>query len=157
MSIAEKHLTHIAQIGFVYPDIDPIIKAMKDKLGIEPTKFGVTPEEGDKFYRGKKDDLGCRMAFYNFANIELEFISPVKGEHSVWQDFLDSGRQGLHHIRFDIADHEGLKEDFAQVDIPLYMYGPSTNMPGHTWAYWDTEPSLGWLLETLNAFEDINK
>ena len=151
MGLGEKRFHTISQIGFVVHDLDKAVKAMQEKLGVEPT-WGTTPEIGRE-YRGEPGDFVCKMAFFHFCNLELEFIQPIAGTHSIWQDFLDSGREGLHHIRFSIDDQKGTEEDMAAIGAPVYQKGLSVNKPGHTWSYFDTEPILPFLIETFNDLE----
>ncbi len=153
MGIGEKYFHTISQIGFVYRDIGPVVKAVQEKLGAEPT-FGTTPELGRE-YRGEPGNFACKMAFFHFANLELEFIQPMAGTKSIWQDFLNSGREGLHHIRFSIDSQKETEEAMAAIGIPVYQKGLSVNMPGHTWAYFDSEPVLHFQIETLNDLEKL--
>jgi catechol 2,3-dioxygenase-like lactoylglutathione lyase family enzyme len=151
MSIAEKRFHTISQIGIIVPDLEPVVAAMREKLGVEPT-YGTTPPIGRE-YRGEPSDFVCKMAFYRFANIELEIIQPISGTTSCYQDFLDSGRMGLHHIRFSIDDQKGTEAEMAELGFPVYQKGLSVNKPGCTWAFFDTEPTLPFIIETFNDLE----
>ena len=151
MSIAERRFHTISQIGMIVPDLEPVVTAMREKLGVEPV-YGTTPLNGRE-YRGEPSDFVCKMAFFRFANIELEIIQPISGTTSCYQDFLDSGRIGLHHIRFSIDDHEGTEAEMAELGFPVYQKGQSVSKPGCTWAFFDTEPTLPFIIETFNDLE----
>lgn len=153
MGIADKRFHTMSQVGFVVRDLDKTVAVMREKLGVEPT-YGTTPEVGRE-YRGEPGDFVCRMAFFRFSNIELEFIQPIAGTRSIWQDFLDSGREGLHHIRFSIDSQQGVEEDMASIGIPVYQKGMAVSKPGHQWAYFDSEPVLGFIIETFNELEKL--
>ena len=45
-------------------------------------------------------------AFYNFFNIQLEFLQPTGEDDTIWSGYLKMGQNGLHHIRFDVTDND---------------------------------------------------
>ena len=52
-------------------------------------------------YRGKEQKAPASIAFYNFFNIQLEFIVPIGEDKTVWSDYLELGaaRPAPHPLR----------------------------------------------------------
>lgn len=90
------------QVGFVFRDVKA---AMAD---YEPV-FG--PFELFKYdayeynYRGKREPCQLWIAFARSGQLEIEFIQWVSGG-SPHKEFLDAGREGMHHIRFRVQSLE---------------------------------------------------
>ncbi|WP_371362811.1 hypothetical protein SRRS_38680 [Sporomusa rhizae] len=139
--------TNFSQVGFVVRDMNKTVEAMERILGVKPDVVNnVNPE--NKRYHGKPGDFDAVLALYNFANVQLEFIQPVSGT-SIWQEHLDKHGEGLHHIRFTVDDHDEAVEYMAQKGILPSQQGDSLT-PTVQWDYFDTEPVLGFILETLS-------
>ena len=145
-------LGNLSQIGFVVRDIDKLVEEMRRVLKVEPTTvIDFVPKKVD--YYGAPANSTARIAFYEFCNVQLEFIQPVNGE-SIWRDFLNQGKEGLHHIRFSVDDEdfEQMHKNMAESDINPCQEGHSVVSPGKRWCYFDTEDSLGFVVEVFNQF-----
>lgn len=147
----EHKLTKISQIGFVVEDLDAVTAWMKKIFGADPV-IAKAPERERKYYGGE-GDFEAEIAFYDFANIQLEFVKPIKGS-SIWQDFLNEGKKGLHHIRFSVDDYNGIVSEMKEKGIELSMEGVSVkNVPGLRWGYFDSEDKLPFIFEIFNELE----
>lgn len=140
-------LTVIVQVGCVVRDLDKTMKEMKRVFGVEPDRAGMAQHVNVK-YRGQDADYEAKMAFYGFANVELEFVQPVRG-NSIWADHLKNNETILHHIRFNVRDYEGVVQDMKDKRIEIYQCGALAPDPAWKFAYFDTEPVLGFVLEIL--------
>ena len=87
-------LRTISQIGVVVPDLDLVIGAMKRIFGALPDTVA-GPSDKSKYYYGRQVDSVTRIALYQFANIELEFIQPVSRKNEMMNNFLLPGLQDL--------------------------------------------------------------
>lgn len=142
----------ITQIGIVVPDLEAAMEKMEKAFGARPDMFCDTPKDG-KFYYGEPEDFSCRMAFYRFANVELELIVPLKGR-SIWKDFLNAGKVGIHHIRFNVTSYEGAVREMEARGYKIIMESKTArNIEGLKWGYFDTEKDLGFVVEILNDLE----
>lgn len=147
----ENKLTSISQIGLCVSDIDKAIAGMERVFGLKPDRYGETPRT-KRFYKGVEAEFGAKLAFYNFANIEIELMQPVYGE-SDWMHFLESGREGLHHFRFSVDDFQGVVDDMTQKGIPVLMEGRSIKSDKLRWALFDTEALIDFPVEIFNEYE----
>ena len=145
------HFRNLSQVGFVVRDLDKTIEKMQRVLGTEPDTILEMPNY-DRENSGVDGDFITRIAFYEFCNIQLEFIQPLGGK-TVWQKFIDQGGEGIHHIRFSVSDFEGTKKCMHEKGIGMSVEGPSARIPGLRWGYFDTEEPLGFILEIFNDLE----
>ena len=137
----------IVQIGIVMPDMDKVIKGMRDTMGLEPDS--VDDYVYDARYRGNVQQAPAKIAFYNFFNVQLEFIVPTGDIDTVWSDYLKLGQYGLHHIRFDVPDNDDMTARLAKRGVVIWMEGDSIVTPGAKFTYYDTLDRLGFILEAV--------
>jgi catechol 2,3-dioxygenase-like lactoylglutathione lyase family enzyme len=137
----------VFQVCFVTGDIEKSKSWLAGVLGVEPptTIVSGAREEAETKYRGAASDARCKMAFFPLDNTTIELIEP--DEHpSCWRDFLDRNGPGCHHIAFRVG---GMKRTIAAFEAgghPLLQKG---EFAGGRYAYVDTEPQLGILVELL--------
>ena len=93
-------LPPIDQVGYVVKSLDATVARYQHLFG--PFTLLDSPLSG-VLYRGKPSDVNLRIAFGSTGNLEIEFIEVVSGA-SPHQEFLDAGREGIHHIRYRVPD-----------------------------------------------------
>ena len=136
------------QIGVVVRDLDAAADGMRRVFGLEPhTRTENTYRR--TVHRGRETDATVGVMLYDLHGIELEFLAP-RTTGNIWQDFLDERGEGLHHIRFAIGDHAAVREDLHARGVETYQEGESVRGGGVRYAYYDSVPFLGFLIETLN-------
>jgi methylmalonyl-CoA/ethylmalonyl-CoA epimerase len=54
-------------------------------------------------YRGRPADVSMKLAFGKSGEVEIELIQILSGA-SPHQEFIDQGREGMHHLRFRADD-----------------------------------------------------
>jgi hypothetical protein len=102
-SLEEKlQLPPCDQVGFVYRDLEAAIALYQPMFGpfstLEPG-----PIEWD--YRGRKNTSELKLAFGRSGDLEIELIQWVSGG-TPHKEFLDAGREGMHHLRFRVDQLE---------------------------------------------------
>ena len=70
-------------------------------------------------------------------------IQHISGE-CIYKEFLDQGREGLHHISLFIENIEAYIEYFEKQGLEMIYSG---SLGKQVYAYFDTEDTLGMLLE----------
>ncbi len=140
----------ICQIGLVVRDIEKTAKTYADVFGMEVPNVIITDTEEISHikFRGAPTQARAKLAFFRMGDVSLELIEPV-GEPSTWKEFLDEHGEGVHHIAFQI---KGMDQVLAYLDgkgIPAVQRGDYT---GGRYAYVDSAPSLGVILELLENF-----
>ena len=137
-------LTKIDQIAFVVNDMEKAKAVMKTLFGAEPDR------------ENQASTTRHRMAFYHFANIELELILPDE-RTDTQKKFLEKHGQGIHHIRFDVSDYKKTTQDLASRGYPLLSETDSVRKEGVKVAFINTEPDLGAYIELINMQEALDK
>jgi methylmalonyl-CoA/ethylmalonyl-CoA epimerase len=88
------------QIGLVVRDLATAMAQYEPLFGpftvVEGTVAAAT-------YRGAPADCHLKCAFGRSGNLEVELVEWVWG-HSPHREFIESGREGLQHIRFPVTD-----------------------------------------------------
>lgn len=97
-----KHLglPAIDQIGFVVRDMDAAVKQYEPLFG-PFSRMDAPVEAAD--YRGQLADCELKLAFARSGELEIELIEWVSGD-SPHREFIESGREGMHHLRYRVDD-----------------------------------------------------
>jgi methylmalonyl-CoA/ethylmalonyl-CoA epimerase len=138
------------QVGVVVRDLDQSIRELTDLFGIGPfvVREGSFPNENvAQWHYGETARHSLRVAFADLGTIELELIQPLDG-HSIWTDFLAEHGPGIHHIRFNVPNHELLSEYLLSKGIRKTQEGVGAR-EGSYWVNYDTEKRLGFTIEIL--------
>ncbi len=146
--------TTISQVGIVVRDIQKTMSEMERLFGVTPDKMAhVNPTH--QRYRGKDGDFDALIALYDYSNIQIELIQPLGGSN-IWQEFLDKHGTGIHHIRFDVKNHDQAISDMERKGIAVSQSG-DTIAPGKRWTYFDSEDALGFVFEQLSFIDPISE
>ena len=91
-------LPDLNQVGFV-------VRNMEQALALYEPLFGpfsiMDPGPMSYNYRGVQEECVMRLAFGRSGDVEIELIQWVSGG-CPHKEFLDAGREGMHHLRFII-------------------------------------------------------
>jgi len=132
----------IAQLGFIFKDIKKQAKIWEELFNVPKFSF-IPPHTIEYFYRGKKTDVTVSQGFSRCFNLQLEFVQHIEGE-SYHQEFLEKGKEGLHHISILVENLESYIKQFKKMGIEQISGGQRGKQ---VFAHFDTEDSLGILLE----------
>ncbi|WP_300692530.1 VOC family protein [uncultured Oscillibacter sp.] len=153
MAIPKELWSRIDQIGIVGRDAESVIASMRTIFGLEPTKhIQISADKTDAVYRDKPRVLCAHLIFYRISDIDLEIICPTAGA-SLHHEYLEKHGEGLYHIRFDVESFDEAVRAMTERGYPPAMYGTSANNSSAQWAYFDTEPELGYYIEIINLRE----
>ena len=132
----------VDQLGFVFKDIEKQAKIFETLLNVP--KFAILPETTDIVkYRGKDVEVNTKLAISRQFSTQIELIQHINGD-CIYKEFLDQGREGFHHISFFIENIEAYIEFFEKQGLEMIYYG---SIGKQVYAYFDTEETLGMLLE----------
>jgi methylmalonyl-CoA/ethylmalonyl-CoA epimerase len=139
--------TTLAQVAIVVHNIEEAAQRYADIFGLPVPEPIVTGPglENNQTYRGAPSDARAKLAFFSVGQVQIELIEPLGGE-STWQEVLDRKGEGVHHIAFWV---EGMQKsvDFLKTKgIPMVQRG---DMGEGQYAYFDSEPQLGVMMELL--------
>lgn len=96
------NLPPVNQVGFVVKDLKQAL-ALYEPLFGDFTVMDIPDMEWD--YRGKPETSSLKIAFGKSGDVEIELIEWISGE-TPHKEFLDAGREGMHHLRFIVDNLE---------------------------------------------------
>ncbi len=134
----------ISQVGIVVRDIEKTIKNLSVLWDIGPFQRREI-DLPDGIVHGKRKRIRAKLAFVQVGSIELELIEPGEGEN-IYQEFLCTKGEGLHHLAIHVSDIEGEVSRFKQRGIDVLQSGKT---PRVSFAYMDTESIAGVIFELL--------
>jgi methylmalonyl-CoA/ethylmalonyl-CoA epimerase len=94
------NLPDLNQVGFVVRDMEQAL-ALYEPLFGPFSRMDPGPMTYD--YRGAQEECTMRLAFGSSGDVEIELIEWVSGG-CPHKEFLDAGREGMHHLRFIVDD-----------------------------------------------------
>jgi catechol 2,3-dioxygenase-like lactoylglutathione lyase family enzyme len=89
------------QMSYVVEDIEEAMRFWTEQLKAGP--FVVIEQAAEDriiSYRGRKTRVEMCLAFTYVGDVQIELISATCPDPTPWTDFINSGRQGLHHLGF---------------------------------------------------------
>jgi len=130
------------QVGYVVRNMEKALERYGPLFG----PFEVIDYELEgPIYRGVPRDCRLRIAYGRSGSIEIELIQVLEGD-SVHREFIDAGREGVHHIRFMVDDLDRVLRAIAGNGFrPIWLH----RIPIAAWAYVEHESRDGVLLEFL--------
>jgi hypothetical protein len=135
----------IAQIGYVVRDI----RASMDnwlRHGVGPW-FYIDRVQLDYFkHRGVDSEMEMSVAVANSGDIQIELIQQRNDAPSVYQEFLDAGRDGMQHIAYWTTDFQTLYDKALSLGYTIAQEGSIGGEQGR-FAYLDTEFDQGTVIE----------
>jgi methylmalonyl-CoA/ethylmalonyl-CoA epimerase len=138
------------QIGVVVADLEKTMRHLTDVFHIGPFRVVECPppgRENSQFYYTQPARFRTRQAFADLGTVELELIQPLEGQ-TIWSDFLAARGPGIHHIRFNVPDHQALSSYLKDKGIGRTQEGAGIR-EGSYWINYDTEKLLGFVMEIL--------
>lgn len=139
-------------------DLDRAVRAWADRYGVGP--WHVWTKDGsnmDAQLDGQPAAFGMRVALCTLASgFRIELIQPLD-EHNPYAESLaaHSGRDHVHHLRFDVADYGAARDRLASVAPRIPLDAAFAGAPGSDGTvratYFDTGQELGFTLEIADV------
>lgn len=99
---SQLNLPDLDQVGFVVANLDNALALYEPLFGPFTT---MDPGPMTYDYRGVQEECRMRLAFGKSGDVEIELIEWISGG-CPHKEFLDAGREGIHHLRFIVDDLE---------------------------------------------------
>src|SRR3954471_7094588 len=104
-----------AQLGYVVEDMEDALKYWIESLGVGPfVVFDTSVGDRQFIHRGRPTAVEYSIAFSYIGDLQVELIHQVNDAPSLYKEFLDTGRAGLHHLAFWPEDFEGTCAELEQ-------------------------------------------
>ena len=116
-------------------------------------------------YRGDPGNVELTLALGNSGNVQIELIQQLNDVPSVYKEFTDAGRVGLHHFGLMPVDYESTRQQYIDLghkavfectlaDAPL-VYFDTVDTIGHYTELWDNNDFYkDMFMEIENAAKD---
>ena len=142
------------QNAWVVENLEDACQRWVDEFGVGP--FFVTDYVPGTFdevtYRGRSADLSMRVALAQAGPVQIELIEP-RSEVCAYRDSVAAGAPPtFHHMCVWTHDIEADTQYFADLDYPVANRGTVGNAE---FAYYDTRPLLGCMLEVVTKNDNI--
>ncbi|MGR8921044.1 MAG: VOC family protein [Gammaproteobacteria bacterium] len=137
-------LQTVRQLAYVVRDIDAALKYWTESLKVGPFfLFEHCPLE-NQVYRGGESNADVTLALGNSGQLQIELIYCETDAPSVYKEFLDAGRQGVHHFGI-------MPEDYAAACAEYKARGHEAafecTVGGAPLTYFDTVDTVGHFIE----------
>ncbi|MEM9623241.1 MAG: VOC family protein [Pseudomonadota bacterium] len=137
-------LGSISQVAYVVQDLDATLAHWVDVLRVGPFFIFDHAEIEHQRYRGGPSDIDVTLAVANSGDIQIELIYCEDDAPSVYREFLDAGRSGVHHVGL-------MPEDYAATCAAYLALGHAAafecRIAGTDLVYFDTVAALGHFTE----------
>jgi methylmalonyl-CoA/ethylmalonyl-CoA epimerase len=143
---ADFGLGPIDQISFAVASVARALPAYEAVFGGPFTVRDVELDPACVSYRGAPADAVLRLAFGETAGIEIELVEVLRGEAPSIEHVRTHG-EGLHHVRFQIADIEAKSAELAAAGFEVIFGG--TTPSGSRFAYVEAPESFGYTVFEL--------
>lgn len=111
-------LPPIDQIGFVVRSIDEAERRYDAMFG-PWSRIDGSVQAAD--YRGQVADVKLDILYGHSGELEMEFIQWREGD-SPHREFIEQGREGIHHLRYRVDDTDQWIERMAEVGYEPIWY-----------------------------------
>jgi len=131
----------VLQNGYLVDDLERAIDHWVNVMGVGP--FFVIPKVAmvDPVYRGRPCEAEIGIALANSGDLQIELVVQHNNAPSIYQEWLDQGRLGLHHVGFFVDDIEATLAALPEAPQPIQH--------GRNFCYVDTVYHPGTMVELI--------
>ncbi|MGE5124131.1 MAG: VOC family protein [Acidobacteriaceae bacterium] len=142
----------IDQVGMVVKDLDHAMESFWRTSGIGPWQvFRNSAPPLRCLYHGQPASYTVRLAMAKAGQVYLELIEYLDGD-TVHRDFINSGRSGVEHLGIFVPNLDQALMQYQDVGIQVLQQVDGLGVKGDgRYAYLDTEPVLGTILELIQS------
>ncbi|MFC1961663.1 VOC family protein [Chloroflexota bacterium] len=142
-------LPPLGQVGVVVKDLDKAVAYYSSNFGMGPWRF-IEVDNPEAQVRNQTCRWKFRIAFTNLGPVEFELIQNLEGR-SIHSEFLEKGREGLHHLGFFCTEEEKdrIIEELDEKEIKVIQDGKIA-FHGGSYAYVDSDQIGGVIFEFIH-------
>ena len=141
-------LNPFRQLSYVVRDMDAALKYWVDVHGAGPFFTLEHAPLANQKYRGAPSDADVSLAMGNCGALQIELISQNNDVPSVYKEFLDAGRHGVHHVGLMPEDYRAALQWHRSVGHEVAF---ECDVNGAELTYVDTVASVGHFTELLDS------
>ena len=142
----------VFQNAWVVDDVEAACMKWVREMGVGPFFLAeYTDQFTDMTYRGEPAKLSMFVAIAQAGPVQIELIQPTV-ERCAYRDSVPPGAMGFHHMCVWTHDIEADTAYFAGLGYEAANKGRAGAIQ---FAYYDTRPLMGCMLEVVTRTEDI--
>jgi hypothetical protein len=138
-------LGSVSQIAYVVEDLDVALAYWVDVIKAGPFFLFEHATMENQRYRGAASNVDVTLAVGNSGDTQIELIYCENDAPSVYREFLDAGRTGVHHVGLMPENYPAACETYRSLG---YEAAFECSIAGTNLVYFDT-------LETLGHFTEL--
>jgi hypothetical protein len=135
----------VRQNGYLVEDLEAAARHWAEHLGVGPFHVLEHVAMVEPVYRGEPCGADISIALANSGDLQIELVVQHNDAPSIYREWLDEGRLGLHHVGFFVDDIEDVLSRLAPV--------PERLQHGRNFCYLDTAAHPGTITELI-ALDD---
>ena len=142
----------VFQNAWVVDDVESVCMKWVEEMGVGPffvTEY--TDQFSDVYYRGEPAELSMFVALAQAGPVQIEIIQPTT-DRCAYRDSVAPGTIGLHHMCVWTHDIEADTNYFAGLGYEAANRGCAGDVQ---FAYYDTRPLMGCMLEVVSKTDTI--
>ncbi len=116
-------LGEVMQLAFVPADFDAALKHWIEVMGAGPFFALDHVKLDDLRYRGAPTAVDFSMVIGHWGDLQIELIRQHNRAPSIYQDWRDAGREGLHHVCILVDDMARARETCAAAGAVVAQEG----------------------------------
>lgn len=143
----------VRQVAYVVKDLDAALKYWTETLKVGPFYLAKHCPLENQTYRGGESHADVSLALGNSGDVQIELIYCEDDSPSVYKEFLDAGRTGVHHFGMMPVNFE---ETCAHYKSLGHEAAFECTVGGSPLVYFDTVDTVGHFIE-LWSNSDVYK
>ena len=147
----------VRQVAYVVRDLDVALKYWTEFLKAGPFFMFKHSQMDKQKYRGGPSDVDVSLAVGNSGDVQIELIQCETDAPSVYKEFLDAGRVGVHHVGLMPEHYDEARRDYESKGFEAAF---ECSISGTSLVYYDTVDEVGHFTELWqksDAFIDFMK
>ena len=142
----------VRQLAYLTQDLDAALKYWVDVLHVGPFYMFEHIALDNQRYRGQPTDVDLTIALGNSGAVQIELMVQHNDTPSVYKEFLDAGRVGVHHFGLMPPDYQAAYDQYkalgheAAFELTLgdthVTYFDTVQSIGHFTELWENTPAL---------------
>lgn len=145
-------MINLRQVAYVVKDLDEALDYWTRVMKAGPFYKLEHAPLTNKLYRGATTDVDIDLAIGYSGELQIELIQQNNDVPSVFKEFLDTGRTGIHHIGLMPEDYSATLTHYVDLG-----HGPAfeADFGGAKLTYIDTLDSLGHFIELWDDHDNF--
>jgi hypothetical protein len=142
----------VSQIAYVVKDLEAALKHWVEVVKAGPFFLFEHAQLERQLYRGGPSNVDVTLAVGNSGDTQIELIYCENDAPSVYKEFLDANRVGVHHVGLMPEDYGAAYDLYQSLG---YKAAFECNIGGTDLVYFDTVKALGHFTELWDRSESF--